>query len=87
MGDVVLMVFAYALNEINEKWVMKIETNKLMSIRKNVEYLGTNVSIKFPQIHTVTGCDTTSFLHSDVKRKAHTSKHNWCFLQSFRHNS
>ena len=65
MGDVVLMVFAYALNEINENWVMKIETNKLISIRKNVEYLGTNVSIKFPQINTVTRCDTTSFLHSD----------------------
>ena len=43
MGNVVLMVFAYALNEINEKWVMKIETNKLMSIRKNVEYLVKNV--------------------------------------------
>ena len=67
MGDLVLMVFAYALNEINEKWVMKIETNKLMSIRKNVEYLGTNVSVKFPQIYTVTGCDTTSFLHNDGK--------------------
>ena len=67
MGDVVLMVFAHALNEINEKWVMKIDTNNLMSIRKNVEYLGTNVSIKFPQINTVTGCDTTSFLHSDGK--------------------
>ena len=67
MGDLVLMVFAYALNEINEKWVMKIETNKLMSIRKNVEYLGTNVSIKFPQINTVTRCDTTYFLHSDGK--------------------
>ena len=57
MGDVVLMVFAHALNEVNEKWVMKIDTNNLMSIRKNVEYLGTNVSIKFPQINTVTGCD------------------------------
>ena len=43
MGNVVLMVFVYALNEINEKWVMKIETNKLMSIRKNVEYLVKNV--------------------------------------------
>ena len=31
---------------------------------KNVEYIGTNVSIKFPQIHKVTGCDTTSFLLS-----------------------
>ena len=67
MGDVDLTVFAYGLNEINENWVMKIETNKLMSIRKYVEYLGTNVSIKFPQINTVTGCDTTSFLHSDGK--------------------
>ena len=70
MGNVVLMVFAYALNEINEKWVMKIETNKLMSIRKNVEYLGTNVSIKLPQINTVTGCNTTSFLHSDGKNSS-----------------
>ena len=67
MGDVVLMVFAYTLNEINENCVMKIETNKLMSIRKNVEYLGTNISIKFPQVNTVTGCDKTSFLHSDGK--------------------
>ena len=57
------MVFAYDLNEINEKWVMKIETNKLISIRKNVEYLGNGVSTKFPQIHTVTGCEITSFLH------------------------
>ena len=64
MEVVVLMFFAYALTEINEKWVMKVETNKLISIRKNAEYLGTNVSIKFPQIHIVTGCDRTSFIHS-----------------------
>ena len=82
------MVFAYALNEINEKWVMKIETNKLMSIRKNVEYLGTNVSIKFPQINTVTGCDTTSFLlFFSLEKKSSNPKHNWCFMQSFRHGS
>ena len=63
MGDVVLMDFVNGLSEINEKWVMKIETNKLISIRKNVEYLGNDVSTKFPQIHTVTGCEITSFLH------------------------
>ena len=56
MEVAVLMVFAYALTEINEKWVRLT--------RKNVEYIGTNVSIKFPQIHKVTGCDTTSFLLS-----------------------
>ena len=79
---------------------MKVETNKLICIRKNVEYLGTNVSIKFPQTHTVTGCDTTSFLSnigenvltsfkkvSQWKRKAEVSKHNLCFMQYFRHDS
>ena len=54
------MVFAYTLNEINEKWEMKIETNKLMSIRKNVEYFENDVS-KFFQIHTITGCDNFFF--------------------------
>ena len=67
-GYVVLMVFAYGLNEINEKWVMKIETNKLISIRKNVEYLRNDVSTKFPQIHTVTEYDATSFLHCVGKK-------------------
>ena len=43
--------------------MIKVEANKLISIRKNVEYLWTDVSAKFAQIHTVTGCDTTSFLH------------------------
>ena len=47
--------------------VIKVEANELISIRKNVEYIGTEVSAKFPQIHTVTGCDTTSVLHSDGK--------------------
>ena len=44
--------------------VIKVEANELISIRKNVEYLGTDISAKFPQIHTVIECDTTSFLHS-----------------------
>ena len=83
------MVFADALNEINEKWVMKIETIKLISIWK-----------KFFQIHAVTGCDITSFLHCDGKKyfkkflksvslekKSSNPKHNWCFMQSFRHGS
>ena len=44
-------------------------------------YLGTDVPIKFPQIHAATGRDTTSFLHvvgkikvSQWKRKAEASK-------------
>ena len=41
---------------------MKTESNKFINIRKIVEYLGTDVAIKLPQIHSVTGCEITSFL-------------------------
>ena len=57
-----MVVFVYALNEINEKGVMKIEI-KFINFRKTVEYLGTDLATKLHQIHTVTGCDATSFLH------------------------
>ena len=36
----ILMVFAYAVNKISEKCVMKIDSNKFIDIMKNVEYLG-----------------------------------------------
>ena len=65
----VFMVFPYALNKINEKWVMKIESNKFINITKIVEYLGTDVAKKLPQILAVTGCDTTSLLHGAGKIK------------------
>ena len=56
----VLIVFAYALNKINEKQVMKIESRKCINIRKIVEYLGIDVATKLPQIHAVTRRDTIS---------------------------
>ena len=61
------MVFLYVLNKIYEKQAMKISSNKFINTRKIVEYLGTNVATKFPQIypqiHAATVRDTTSFLH------------------------
>ena len=48
---------------------MKIESRKCINIRKIVECLSTDVATKIPQIHAVTGCDTTSFLHSVAKIK------------------
>ena len=64
----VLMAFAYALTEINEMQVMKIESRKCINSRKIVEYLVTEVATKLSQTHAVTGCDTT-FLHSVAKIK------------------
>ena len=46
---------------------MKIENRKCINIREIVEYLSTEVAAKLPQIHAVTGYDTTSFLHSVAK--------------------
>ena len=40
---------------------MKIGSKRYISIGKNVEYLGTEFAAKLPQIHAVTGCNTTSF--------------------------
>ena len=48
---------------------MKIESRKCNNIRKIVEYLGTDVATKLTQIHAVTACNTTSFLHSVGKIK------------------
>ena len=54
------MVFAYAL---------KTECNKLINIRKIVEYIGTNIAMKVLRIHAVKGCDTNSLLHGAGKIK------------------
>ena len=55
----------------------------LIRLMRGGRYLGTDVPIKFPQIHAATGRDTTSFLHvvgkikvSQWKRKAEASKQN-----------
>ena len=53
----VLLVFAYALTEINGMQVMKIESRKYINIRKIVQYLANDVATKLPQVHAVTGCD------------------------------
>ena len=47
---------------------MKIESRKCINIRKIVEYHATDFATKFPQIHAVTGFNT-SFLHSVAKTK------------------
>ena len=45
----VLMIFVYALDKINEKQVKKIKSNKFVNILKIVEYLGTGVATKLPK--------------------------------------
>ena len=49
---------------------MIFESRKCINVRKIVEYLVSDIATKLPQIHAVTGCDTTSFLHTVAKIKA-----------------
>ena len=86
----VLMIFAYALNKINEKYVMKIE-RKCINITKIVEYLSEltlqQSFLKFMQLMGVTQLffymvlGKLKFLKmSKWKRKTQVSKGKWCFV-------
>ena len=46
---------------------MKIDANKFAFIKSTAEYLGSNISVCLPQIHALTGSDTTSYLFNVSK--------------------
>ena len=48
---------------------MKFGAGKYANIRKIVDHLGRPIALKLPQIHAITGCDTTSYLHGVGKIK------------------
>ena len=59
----------YAKNKPTKEWYKEIDANKFASIKSIVEYLGSNISVCLPQIHALTGSDTTSYLFSVSKTK------------------
>ena len=56
------MVYACALKDIKNDCYMKIGKKTFVSVRKIVQHLGKEISLKLPHIHAITGCDTTSYL-------------------------
>ena len=48
---------------------MKSDANIFASIKSIVDYLGSNITVCLPQIHALTGSDTTSYLFNDSKTK------------------
>ena len=50
------MAFVYAVDRGNKRWVIKIESNKFINIRKTAEYFETDTATKLSQIYAVTGC-------------------------------
>ena len=48
---------------------MKIDHDKYVDIGKVNKYLGSKISCYLPQLHSLTGCDTTSFFFGVGKIK------------------
>ena len=64
-----MLVYAYAKYKPTKEWYKEIDANKCASIKSIVEYLGSNISVCLPQIHALTGSDTTSYLLNVSKTK------------------
>ena len=64
-----MLVYAYTKYKPMKEWYMKIDADKFAFIKSIVEYLGSNISVCLPQIHGLTGSDTTSYLFYASKTK------------------
>ena len=56
----VLMAYGYKKKSPASNWFMQYDTDKYADIRKIVEHLGDHITSSLPQLHALTGCDTTS---------------------------
>ena len=57
---IILMVWAYVRFKVTKNRYMNYEDNKYACIKDIVDYIGDEISAFLPQIHAITGCDTTS---------------------------
>ncbi len=65
----ILLVHAYGLVKPKHIWHMKIDHDKFVDVNKVYTFLGERVSTYLPQLHAITGCDTTSFFYGVGKVK------------------
>ena len=64
-----LLVYAFAVVKPANQWFMKIDHQKYVVILKVLDYLGMEMSFRLPQLHAITGCDSTSFFFGVGKVK------------------
>ena len=65
----VLLVHAMQKCKPTNEWFMFIDKEKFVKIRKIVEKFGSKVCCVLPQIHAMTGCDTTAYKYNVGKVK------------------
>ena len=61
---IVLLAYAYEKCSSVKQWLLKYDKQKYANIGKICRFLGRPVICKYlPQLHAITGCDTTSYFY------------------------
>ena len=65
----VLMVWAYVVLNVEQKWYFKKDHDKFVDIGEICSYLGREICLRLPALHAISGCDTTSYFYNVGKVK------------------
>ena len=60
----VLLLYAIQKCKPTNEWFMCINNEKIVTIRGIAETFGSKICCVLPQIHAITGCDTTAYKHN-----------------------
>ena len=65
----VLMVWAYVVLNVEQKWYFKKAHDKFVDVGEICSYLGREICLCLPALHAISGCDTTSYFYNVGKVK------------------
>ena len=80
----VLIAYGYKKKSPVSNWFMQYDTDTYADIRKIVEHLGDHITSSLPQLHALTGCDTTSYFfnhgnYDNLKKGIEEFFQNWSY--------
>ena len=64
----ILMIYAYAVQQPEHDWYMQTDKDTFVSIRKIYEKFDSTIWLLLPQFHAVIGCDRVSYFFNVSKR-------------------
>ena len=63
----ILMIYAYVLKKPEAIRCLQINRNKYVDVRKIAQFLDEPTCLQLPALHSLTGCDTTSYFYRSSK--------------------
>ena len=64
----ILMIYAYAVQQPKHDWYMQTDKDTFLSIRKIYKKFDSTTWLLLPQFHAVTGCNRVSYFFNVSKR-------------------